>query len=388
MYGKRTILSFASATILLIGAGGTVSAGSIPHQHIRGKLRVDGNSDLRGVVRARSGLNVTNGITTDSLTASGPAQVGGILTVSGATTTNGLNAGGGTIATTGALQGGSLAISGNATVSGTLNTSGALSAASASIGGGGLNVTGALQGNGASFNTLTTRAFIDNGAFSAASLSTNGSLSANSGSFNSLVVQSGGSVNFNGATLSNAGGLDLSNANLNVASLHVGNGGLTIEQSGRTNVLSVNGSGLLTTSGGLNVGQDLTVQGTLSTRSISSLTGIAVTSPSLTVQGALSVGNGGNLQLNTTSGIGPSHLIGNADTRGQCTAGAGTGGNNTCHVTFATGYSGTPVVVVTPVGGDPSLVTGYVVSVNQYGFTITFSVKQATTVTFNYLVEG
>jgi hypothetical protein len=89
-----------------------------------------------------------------------------------------------------------------------------------------------------------------------------------------------------------------------------------------------------------------------------------------------------------SAGNGTSHLVGNRDTRGQCTASAAPSAVNTCSVAFSASYGTTPTVVVTPVDVAPSEVMGYSVHATPGGFTISFTVSHAGAVTFNYMVEG
>jgi hypothetical protein len=141
------ILAALAAGVLAIGPGvGAARAGAIPQQHIKHHLRVDGTSDLRGNVTARSGLRVTDGLATDFLTSTGPVQFGGTLTIAGAASADGLNGGTGLIVTTGGLQGGTLVVSGDATLGGGLTVNKRVAATGVDVGAGGLSVSGGLTG--------------------------------------------------------------------------------------------------------------------------------------------------------------------------------------------------------------------------------------------------
>src|SRR5947209_9977176 len=112
-----------AAALLAAANVPSADAATVPNQHVQHHLRVDGSSDLRGRVTARSGLRVTAGLTTDSLNVTGPSQLGGTLSVAGTLTSTGLNAGAGAIVTTGYLQGGGLTVSGDGTFGGGITVS-------------------------------------------------------------------------------------------------------------------------------------------------------------------------------------------------------------------------------------------------------------------------
>ena len=151
VYKHGLIAGLAAALLLggLSGAEARSDAAPTTFQgvHVRNHLRVDGSSDLRGTVRARSGLNVTAGLSADSLSTTGPATVGGVLKVAGAATSDGLNAGAGAISTSGALQGGSLTLGGDATVGGSVQVARTLTAGGLSLGGGGLQAGSITTGS-------------------------------------------------------------------------------------------------------------------------------------------------------------------------------------------------------------------------------------------------
>jgi hypothetical protein len=67
---------------------------------------------------------------------------------------------------------------------------------------------------------------------------------------------------------------------------------------------------------------------------------------------------------------------------------AAPGAVNACSVSFANAYEATPVVVASPVGADPSVVTGFVVRASTSGLTINFRVSKVGSVVFDYIVEG
>lgn len=370
--GRLAVTGVAAA---LLGAMNVpyAHAATVPNQHVRRHLRVDGSSDLRGRVTARSGLRVTAGLTTDSLSVTGPTQLGGTLSVAGTVTSTGLNAGSGAIATTGSLQGGGLTVSGDGTFGGGITVSKRVNANGIDIGAGGLHVAGDVAVTGG----VTT----DN-------LAASGNLTATNGTFRSLTVSPGGSVNFNNAAITGVSGINLTgNANLTTLQINAPSNqtALTVTQNGKSVPIGVGTGGNLNVGGaGLTVQNDLAANAatfkTVSTPFISSGTSIVLDTPAVGTSHILNVG--GNLTL-----LGSGHLIGNRDTRGTCTVNATSGTLNSCSVAFTTAYSSPPVVVVTPTGGAPGLVTNYSVTSGTGGLSIYFNVSQPAAVTFNYIVE-
>jgi trimeric autotransporter adhesin len=442
----RTLFTGAAALALMGSSAGAMAAGALPHVHIKGYLRVDHATDLRGAVRARKGLRVQNGVSTDSFTSTGTVRVGGILTVAGQATTAGLNAGSGAIVTTGALQGGSLAVSGDENVAGNIIAGKTLTAAGGTFGPAGIHSDGAIQATSGAFGPLVASALTagtvsasggvtatnitatgavsggslstggavnagsittggalsagsigTNGSVSAANLSASGSVTGGTGTFGRLNVQSNGAVNFNGATVSGLSGLTLQGSALSANTLTLttsgagGQGGtsaIILRQGGRQNTLSVNPAGELEVGGAQRIRTDLTVDGNLAASRISSPSGISLSTPFVATTGTVTIQGGGDLNLQSSSSLGPSHLVGNTDTRGVCTASAVSSGVNTCSVTFHAGYSSVPIVVASPAGSDPSEVTGFAVHPTTGGFTIAFTVKSSGAVSFTYIVEG
>ncbi|MGI8825906.1 MAG: hypothetical protein ACR2JC_09715 [Chloroflexota bacterium] len=391
MNRKRLLL--AGLVAACVGSGASLSnvdARSIPRQHITGHLRVDGPSDLRGRVRVRGGLQVTAGLSTDTLSASGPAQIGGTLNVTGALTANGVNAGAGSIATTASLQGGSLTVGGDATVGGGLTVSRRVTTNGADIGAGGLHVGGALDASSGSFS----------GAVNASSITAGGTVRAQAGTFDRLAVTPGGTINFNNASITGVAGISLT-GNATLSSLQIttaGGGGaggvqaLNITQAGRTSSLSVDNAGALAVGGAglttpsLYVANNVTVNGVVSTAQIQTTSRLTLNAPQVLAAKDLLIPSQGNLVLYTDA-TGAAHVAGNHDSRGTCTVNASPSGLNGCNVLFQRTYGGTPIVVVTPTGGAPGLVTGYSVQSGPTGFTIYFTVSQTAGVTFNYMVQ-
>jgi cytoskeletal protein CcmA (bactofilin family) len=394
MKRKRVLLVALGVVALLGGSSGAAAKGGqaptvMRGLHIQRKLRVDGSSDLRGVVTARSGLHVTAGLKTDTLQVSGPAFLSGILRVAGAATVGGLNAGSASIVTTGALQGGSLSLSGDATLAGNLSVAKTLVA------------SGGLQAGPISAASISTGGSLSAGSISTSgSIISNGTVSGNSGSFSQLSVSPGGTVNFNNATVN---GLNFSGGAGAFSSLQItnlaagGNGGtqaLTISQAGKTSSLSVDSSGALTVGGAglsapsLEVANSATVGGTLTTSKVAATGTLTLSAPSVSTTGDLAVGSGGNLVLsNTGSGTAP-HLLGNHDTRGRCSTSVSAAGSGTCGVTFTEPYASTPIVVATPTGSNPGFITGFSVQATTSGFTIYFTTSDQGTATFTYIVQG
>ncbi|HEX8919065.1 MAG TPA: hypothetical protein VF898_11225, partial [Chloroflexota bacterium] len=168
---------------------------------------------------------------------------------------------------------------------------------------------------------------------------------------------------------------------------------LTITQNGQTASLSVASGGLLTVGGSLStpalsVINDATVGGTLTTGKIANSSQVAINTPKVVLSSTLEVSSGGIVQLDANGSNAAAHMMGNRDTRGQCTITAGGSGTETCGITFSRPYSTAPLVVVSPTGSDPSVVTGFAVQSGTTGFVITFNTSRAATVTFNYMVEG
>lgn len=367
MRNRRPILG---CIVVALALGSTdfsaAHAATVSRQHVRGRLTVDGASDLHGVVRARGGLRVTAGLNTDSLTVTGPA------------TTNGLNAGAGAITTSAALQGGSLSVAGDAGVGGGLTVTRGVSA-------GWLHVTGPLD----SVSAAVT------GALSAGSISTQGAVTGGSATFNALNVSPGGSINFNNASITGVSGLTLGGS-ASLSSLQLapaaGAAALTITQGGKSGSLLLDANGTLTVSGtDLTVQKDLQttnalVNGTILTSNVSSTSTLTLHAPTVTTSQNLDVGSGGNLKLIDGSN-GGAHLVGNRDSRGTCTMSANAGSVNTCSISFSRPYGAVPIVVVTPVGSAPGLVTGFSVQSGMGGFSILFTVTQAASVSFNYMVQ-
>lgn len=398
MKSKRAFFLMLGA-VLLAGTGEAVAASSpdstVRNQHVQRHLRVDGASDLRGSVRARSGLRVTVGLTTDRLHSTGPVTMDGILRVAGIVTAGGLNTGANPITTTGALQGGTLALSGGASIAGDTSFAGNLSvgrtltAGSVSLG------SGSLQAGFVNANTINS-----GGAVTAGSITSSGAVTAGSGTFASLTVAPGGTVNFNNAAVS---GLTLT-GNASLSSLRIASGSaggingtqaLIISQAGQTTSLSVDSFGILTVAGAglstpaLTVSNNASVGGTLTTNRIASGSQLVLSAPSVATTGNLSLSANGDLLLNNTGSSVASHILGNHDTRGQCTATVSAGSTSTCGVIFTDPYSSTPIVVVSPSGTDPTVVSGFSVQAFAGGFTIySTGGMPGTNVTFSYIVQG
>jgi hypothetical protein len=395
MNGKRLLLTSVIAAFLLSAEGGAEAKGNktttVSNLHIQKHLRVDGSSDLRGDVRARSGLHVTAGTFTDTIDTTGPVQIGGLLDVAGVTTTAGLSAGQDGVTTTGPVQGGSLTLSGDAKVGGSLQVSKTLSASG-------------LQASAINADALT-----------AGSITSRGPVTANTGTFSTLTVAPGGAVNFNNASITGVAGLSLTgNANLTSVQINTqtvgGSGGtqaLTINQGGQTSSLSVAGNGILTVAGAglaasaltvtnnsvvggtLAVTSNLSVGGALTTTRLTTTSALTLDAPTVSTTGNLEVGTSGNLQLDGNGSSAAAHLMGNHDTRGQCVVTVSGDSNvKTCSITFFHAYGSTPIVVAAPSGSDPSLVTGYTVVASSGGFTVRFTTSGAGTVVFNYIVQG
>lgn len=386
MIRRRMPLAVAGALLLLGGTGAAHAAsGNVTFRsvHINRGLRVDGKSDLRNHVWARSGLKVTAGITSDTLKVSGPARMGGILNVAGMLTAGGMT-------TAGSIQSaGGLNAGGDSVFGGNVNVGKTLTAAGANLNGGNLLAGAITVGNVSSSGDVTGSSF-----------STNGSVSAGVGHFSSLSVTPGGSVNFNNASISGlslSGTATLSSVQLSNTATGGANGFqiLSIAQAGKTASLSVAPSGLLTLGGtglaanSLSIANNASVGGTLSASVISASSTLTLSAPNVSTTGNLSVGPNGDLQLNNTASGEAPHILGNGDTRGTCTAGATMEPViNTCSVNFTNAYPSAPVAVVTPTNIDPGVVTGYTVATSSSSLTIRFTTKTSTTVTFNYVVEG
>lgn len=407
MNGRHILLLGAGAAALLGGVGGAQAkegtAAATPNLHITHHLRVDGSSDLRGVVRARSGLHVTAGLTTDTLSASGPVQLSGILTVSGQITAAGLNTGGGGVTTGGSIQGSSLSVSGDASVGGNLLLTKTLTANDVSVGSGGLQASAISAGNINSSGTISASSFNTGGALTAGSITDSGSLTAGSGTFSRLSISTGGSVNFNNASISGVAGLSLT-GNATLSSLQIttpssgGAGGtqpFLITQNGQTASLSVSPAAVLTVGGAglatptLTVSGNASLGGTLTTSHIVDGSRLTLDAPTVATTNDLEIQSTGNLRLDSNGATTAVHILGNHDTRGQCSVTApGPPGIGTCGVSFVDPYGSAPIVVVTPTNLDPSFVTGFSVQSSSGGFTIRFTTLTAGTVTFNYVVEG
>jgi hypothetical protein len=386
MVGRRMPLVAAGALLLMGGTGLTQAAsGNVTYRslHLNRGLRVDGKSDLRNHVWARSGLKVTAGLTSDTLKVSGPARLGGILDVAGMLTAGG-------VTTAGSIQAaGGLNVAGDIVLGGNVNVGKTLTAAGENLNGGSLQA-----------GAITAGSLNASGQVTGNSFSTNGSVSAGVGHFASLAVTPGGSVNFNNASIS---GLNL-NGTATLSSLQLSNtaaGGtngfqiLSIAQAGKTASLSVGSAGVLRVAGtglganSLSISGDASVGGTLTAGTITSTSTLTLSAPNVLATGNLSVGPNGDLQLNNTATGAASHILGNRDTRGTCTAGATmTPVVNTCTVSFINAYPSAPVAVVTPTNIDPGMVTGYTVATSSSSLTIRFTTATSTTVTFNYVVEG
>jgi len=393
MNGKRLVLTSVIAAFLLSGGAEAKGnkASTVSNWHIQKHLRVDGSSDLRGAVRARSGLHVTAGTFTDTLDTTGPVQIGGPLDVAGVTTTAGLSAGQDGVTTTGPVQGDSLTLSGDAKVGGSLQVSKTLT-------------TSGIQSATINADSLT-----------AGSITSRGPVTANTGTVSTLTVAPGGAVNFNNASITGVAGLSLT-GNANLTSLQInsqaaggsdGTQALTINQGGQTSSLSVATSGILTVAGAglatsaltvtnngvvggtLAVTSNLSVGGALTATRLTATSALTVDAPTVSITGNLEVGTTGNLQLDGNGSSAAAHLTGNHDTRGQCSVTvSGDGSVKTCSITFFRAYNSTPVVVVAPSGSDPSLVTGYAVAATTGGFTVRFTTSGSGSVTFNYIVQG
>jgi hypothetical protein len=244
------------------------------------------------------------------------------------------------------------------------------------IGAGGLSVSGNLAATNENVNFLR----------------------AGSGAFGALSVAPGGSINFNNATITGLGGLKLPNSlTLNSLLLTAADNQsqvLTLTQAGQTASLSVDSAGLLRVQGSglsaatLAIASDAGVGGTLKVNHLqSTASSMTLSASNISTSGSLTIGASGDLILGSGSS-GSAHLLGSRDTRGQCAAVAAPMITNTCSVTFANAYGSSPVVVATPAGTDPSLVTGFVVRSSAAGFTINFTVSKPAGIVFNYIVEG
>jgi hypothetical protein len=391
--------------------------------HVKKNLTVYGNQYTHGKYEVYNGLTVragglkvgSGGITTDVLSVGGQLNAAS-ASISGNLATGNLQAQN--------ISGSSLTVSGATTLGGALTTSGKITA----------------NGVDAGTSGLTTSGSVTAGSVNAGTVSATGAVTSGSVATSGLRVT--GTVDFTGATLT---GFNVPGGNL--PSLTVGNPAattapLSISENSKTATIGVDTAGALvtgplqaaslSTTGNVTVGGNLTINGTSSNLTVSSLT--APNTANTTTPGAFTVtGNPINLQGNvnvtgtTTLSAGSDLVLTSAaangstpgsashinagsdkDVAGQVAisvpANATAGHDVTSSVTFVQPYSSAPIVVITPVG-DPEtnsltapkywVTTASTTSNNTTvftGFTVHYAPAVDATgaygVTFNYHVIG
>ncbi len=307
----NTLRTDVNSNTAEIGKIGTVLGADYKNPEFD-SLKVTGETTLGGALSANAGATVTGGLTADTADVTGNATVGGTLGVTGETTLDGALTANAGATVTGGLTADTADVTGNATVGGNLDVTGDLSAANGTFG---TKVEVGMAGN----NTV-----IENGTVTATGLGKFGSLEAGSAEFSGLKV--------NGATELN-GALDV-NGNVDATGTIHAAGNISTDG----NISAVNGTfsgdvsakdgtftGTMTAqdaviNNNLNVGNDATIDGTLS----AGAGNVVADSSGLTVGNKVTVGAPGsqttieNGDITTAGNVG---IGGTLDVTGNTTLG-------------------------------------------------------------------
>ena len=276
-----------------IGKIGTVLGADYKNPEFN-SLKVAGDTTLDGALTANAGATVTGGLTADAADVIGDATVGGTLYVAGDTTLDGALTANAGATVTGGLTADTADVTGDATVGGNLDVTGDLSAANGTFG---TKVEVGMAGN----NTV-----IENGTVTATGLGKFGSLEAGSAEFSGLKVN--GATELNGALGVNGNVHATGNISTD-GNISAVNGTFTGDVSAKDGTFT----GTMTAqdaviNNNLNVGNDATINGTLS----AGAGNVVADSSGLTVGNKVTVGapgsqttiENGNITTDGNLGIG------------------------------------------------------------------------------------
>ena len=276
-----------------IGKIGTVLGADYKNPEFN-SLKVAGDTTLDGALTANAGATVTGGLTADAADVIGDATVGGTLYVAGDTTLDGALTANAGATVTGGLTADTADVTGDATVGGNLDVTGDLSAANGTFG---TKVEVGMAGN----NTV-----IENGTVTATGLGKFGSLEAGSAEFSGLKVN--GATELNGALGVNGNVHATGNISTD-GNISAVNGTFTGDVSAKDGTFT----GTMTAqdaviNNNLNVGNDATIDGTLS----AGAGNVVADSSGLTVGNKVTVGapgsqttiENGNITTDGNLGIG------------------------------------------------------------------------------------